>query len=69
MLTFEKWLTRQTHRADTLGDLAGDFVIDDEWPDGKGIEAYREYLRGTLADDALECAWKEYTSTLPQSHR
>lgn len=67
--TFKRWLARQAHRRDHVGDLAGDARHDSDFPTASSLDPYRDHLTDlgacAGAHDALECAWLEYQEAIP----
>lgn len=70
-MTFSSWLLKQDGRDDPVGDLARDYRNDKRchrkglwWaqlPTGSSWRAWRKYLEGKAAEDALREAYDEWT--------
>jgi len=62
--SFTGWLKRQHRRNDPIGDLARDVLRDPNWPRGRTLKPFLEYLTRQGASEraraALEKAWREY---------
>lgn len=60
-MTFEKWLLKQKHRADPVGDLARDFISAKKYGDKKcNAETLSKWDATSGAFTALEVAQAEY---------
>jgi len=64
MTRFVKWLFSQAGRDDIVGDLAGDSVMDFEFPRQGNVAAIRKYLSryGDHVQEAFQAARLEYRS-------
>lgn len=63
-MSFKRWLLRQCNRNDRVGDLACDVRSDPDWPRGKDLKRFVEYLANRGVEGkvmvSLQIAWDEW---------
>ena len=63
-LSFSSWLKRQRHKDSAVGDLSRDVCHDSDWPRGRTLKRFLDYLTGRYACpgaiQALQQAWAEF---------